>query len=178
MLLVVAGILVSVGGRFAVEAVVNGIGTKVSESEKLANVGEPAVYDGPTFSVRLRGSVEVQQIKEGGFTSTVYGSDQGDSYIAVAVLDLGPDGAYDFAAGAEGILDNIGGRIASDTAVEVAGRPAHDLVFTGVKGGKATSWTRLIVDASRVYQIAGVARGNHTEPPADYVTALDSFVMR
>jgi hypothetical protein len=51
-------------------------------------------------------------------------------------------------------------------------------MFTGVKGGKATSWTRLIVDDLRVYQIAAVALGQHTEPPADYVTALDSFVMR
>jgi hypothetical protein len=51
-------------------------------------------------------------------------------------------------------------------------------VFTGVKGGKATSLTRLIVDASRAYQIAGVALGDQKDAPADYVTALDSFVMR
>jgi hypothetical protein len=77
-----------------------------------------------------------------------------------------------------GFLENIGGRIASDTAVVVAGRPAHDLMFTGVKDGKATGWSRLIVDDSRVYQIAGVLLGNHTQPPADYLTALESFPMR
>jgi hypothetical protein len=60
----------------------------------------------------------------------------------------------------------------------VAGRPAHDLMFTGVEGGKATSWTRVIVDNARVYQIMVVATGKQTERPADYVTALDSFVMR
>ncbi|HEV8624082.1 MAG TPA: hypothetical protein VG034_06460 [Acidimicrobiia bacterium] len=176
-LLVVAAIVGSVGGRFAVEAVVNGIGTKVSETDKLANVGEPTPYDGPTFSVRLPGSVKVQQVEENGLTTTVYGSEVGNIFVGVSVLELGPDGAYDFAAGAKGILGKVGGRIASDIAIDVAGRPAHDLVFTGVRG-KATSWTRLIVDKTRVYQIAAVALGEHTEPPADYAVALDSFVMR
>ncbi len=175
VLLVVVGILGSVGGRFAVDAVLNGI-EKVSGSEESA--GAPVVYDGPTFSVQLPGSVEVQHLEEADLQLTVYGAGTDESYVAVSVMELGPDGAYDFAAGAEGIRDSIGGRIASDTPVDVAGRPAHDLVVTGVKGGKATSWTRIIVDDFRVYQIAGVLLGNHTEPSADYVAALNSFVMR
>jgi len=177
-LLVLIGIVGSVGGRFAVEAVVKGIGTKVSQTDKAAKGGEPTPYDGPTFSVRLRGPVQVQHVKEAGAQTTIYGSDQDDVYVGVGVTDLPPGAAYNFAAGAQGILDNIGGRIASDKAVDVAGRPAHDLVFTDVKSGKATSWSRLIVDDSRVYQIVGVALGRQTQPPADYTTALASFVMR
>ena len=174
-LLAVAGILSFVGARFAIDAALDGIGTKVSGSEKS---GEPIVYDGPTFSVRLPGSVEVQHLEEAGLQLTIYGAGTDDSYVAVSVMELGPDDAYDFAAGAEGIVDNIGGRIASDTPVDVAGRPAHDVVITGVKGGKATSWSRIIVDDSRVYQIAGVLLGNHQEPSADYVAALNSFAIR
>jgi len=177
-LLVVGGILGAVGGRFAFEAVVNGIGTKVSQSGKPAKVGEPSLYEGPTFSAKLRGPVEVKQAKENGLQVTSYGSDQGDVYIAVAVMDLPVAGAYDFAAGADGIRHNIGGRIASDTPVDVAGRPAHDLMYTGVKDGQATAWTRLIVDDGRVYQILAVSLGKHTEPPADYTAALDTFVIR
>ena len=176
MLLVVAGLLGFIGGRVAIDAVWNGIGTKVSGPKKLA--AEPTAYDGPTFSVRLPGPVEVQDVKTNGLTSNIYGSDRGDLYVAVGVTDLPPGSAYDFAAGAQGILDNIGGRIASDTPVEVAGRPAHDLVFTDVKGGKATGWSRLVVDDSRVYQLVAVALGDHKKPPAEYVTAVDSFVMR
>jgi hypothetical protein len=178
VLLVVAGILGAVGGRFAVEAVVKGIGTKVSETEKLANAGPPTVYDGPTFSVHLRRPVKVQNIKEAGLISNVYGWEEDDVYIGVAVTDAPPDSVYDFAAGAQGIVDRIGGRIASDKAIEVAGRPAHDLVITDVKGGEATGWSRLILDGSRLYQLVAIVLGDHTEPPADYVTALDSFVMR
>ena len=178
VLLVIAGIVGWVGGRFAFEQVASGIGKKVAEAGKPAGAGEPTMYDGPTFSVRLPGPVGVQHLKEQGVELAMYGSELDDGYIGVAVSDLSPGDAYDFRAGAEGIRGNIGGRIASDTALEVAGRPAHDLMITGVEDGRATNWTRIIVDDRRVYQIAAVLEGNQTERPAEYVAALDSFVMR
>jgi hypothetical protein len=89
--LVIAGMLGFFGAKFAFQTIVDSIGTKVSGADKLAVIGEPTVYDGPTFSVRLRGPVAVQHVSEEGVELTIYGSDQGDVYMGLAVSDQPQD---------------------------------------------------------------------------------------
>ena len=175
-LMVIGALLGLVGGGIASRGVLTRVlGTKTSVSSA---AGEPTVYDGPTFSVRLPGHVDVQHMEQSGITVTYYMSEFDDLAVGVAVTDLPAGASFDFKGGAQGIVANAGGRIASDQAVDVAGRPAHDLLITGMKGGKATGWWRLIVDGTRVYQVSAIGAGSQTERPAGYVTALDSFTIR
>ena len=175
-LLVVGAVLGMVGGGIASRGILTRVlGTRTSVSNA---AGEPTVFDGPTFSVRLPGHVDVQHMEQSGITVTYYMSEFDDLAVGVAVTDLPADSSFDFKAGAQGIVANAGGLIASDQSLDVAGRPAHDLVITGMRAGKATGWWRLIVDGSRVYQVSAVAAGDHTDRPASYITALDSFTIR
>jgi len=175
-LMVIGALLGLVGGGIAGRGVLTRVlGTKTSVSSA---AGQPTAYDGPTFSVRLPGHVDVQHMEQSGITVTYYMSEFDDLAVGVAVTDLPAGASFDFKAGAQGIVANAGGHIASDLSLDVAGRPAHDLVITGMKGGKATGWWRLILDGTRVYQVSAVAAGNQTDRPSSYVTALDSFTMR
>jgi hypothetical protein len=180
VVLAIAGIIGSIGGQYVIRTALDSIGTKASH-ETLAGAveTEPPIYEGPSFSVRLPAPVKVDTIEEDSVTLTMHGHETGDGIVAVAVADIPPDSAVDLQAAAEGVALNVGGRIVSQTPTEVAGRPASDIVISGVEGPElGTGWIRIIVDDSRLYEIMALQAGEHTEPPAAYQKAVDTFVLR
>ena len=170
---VVVGFLV---GSFVVGIALGVIGTN---TEPVATV-ESAAYDGPTFSVRLPAPVNVQTIEEGGVTVKMYGYEAADGYVGVGVYPIPADQEFaGFQGTARAIAEESGGRIVSEQTLEVAGKPAIDLLMSGAEFSKTgTAWMRFIVDDAHLYALTGFRVGDHTEPPPAYVTARDSFVMR
>lgn len=181
VVLAIAGIVGSLGGQYVIRTVTGSIGTKVSQ-ETLAGAveTEPPIYAGPSFSVRLPAPVKVETIEERGLTLTMYGHETRDGVVGIGVVDIPPDSAVDLEAAAEGVALRTGGRIVSETAVDVDGRPGRDLVISGVEGGPevGTGWMRLVVDGQHLYEIMAIQGGEHAEPPAAYRIARDSLLMR
>jgi hypothetical protein len=138
----------------------------------------PVDYQGPTFTVRLPGSPAVDVGSENGFTLTTYIAEVGDGATGVAVMDLQPGDSFNLELGVQGVVDSIGGTIVSNTAVEVGGLPGRDYQVANAEDGRATTWGRFIVADSKVYQIMTVREGDAVEPPAEHVTALETFAIR